>query len=140
MQLSAKTQNACLAALELALRHDSPSPVCLKTIADEQNISAQFLVQILLQLKRAGLVRSIRGAGGGYHLAMDPNEISLLQIIEAMEGTTVDRPATNTTAVAQVFFDSWASLTEENRQRLADLTLAKMCSAIGSAEADMYYI
>jgi Rrf2 family protein len=140
MQLSAKTQYACLAALELARRHENPSPVCLKTIADEQNISAQFLVQILLQLKRTGLVRSIRGAGGGYRLAMDPDEISLLQIIEAMEGTAVDRPATNATPVAQVFFNCWDSLTEENRQRLADLTLAKMCSAIESVEADMYYI
>lgn len=140
MQLSAKTQNACLAALELARRHRNPQPVCLKTIAEEHKISSQFLVQILLQLKRAGLVRSTRGSSGGYRLAADPQDISLLQIIEAMEGSSADRTTATDNPIAQVFFDSWASVAEEQRNRLADLTLEKLCASIESQETDMYYI
>ena len=140
MQLSAKTQNACLAALELARRHHNPKPVGLKTIADEHSISSQFLVQILLQLKRAGLVRSTRGSSGGYRLAADPQDISLLQIIEAMEGSSADRPALGDNPIARVFFESWASVAEEQRNRLAELTLDKLCSSIESQEPDMYYI
>lgn len=140
MQLPAKTQNACLAALELARRHRNPQPVCLKTIAEEHEISSQFLVQILLQLKRAGIVRSTRGSSGGYRLAADPQDISLLQIIEAMEGSSADRPAATDNPIARVFFDSWTSVAEEQRNRLAELTLEKLCSSIESQETDMYYI
>lgn len=140
MQLSAKTQNACLAMLELALRHSNPQPVCLKTIAAQQNISAQFLVQILLQLKRAGLVQSTRGASGGYRLAKHPSEINLLDIVTSMEGATEPVGTETANRVAQVFAASWSTLVDEHHDRLRELTLESLCSRIGSPAEAMYYI
>ncbi len=92
MQFSAKAEYACLAMLELAAQHGSPGPVRLVDLAEKHAIPQRFLVQILLQLKGAGLVHSTRGASGGYHLARPPHEISLAHILD-----TIDRadPATN---------------------------------------------
>lgn len=141
MQLSAKNQNACLAAIELAQRHSNPQPVGLKTIAKEQNISSQFLVQILLQLKRAGLVQSTRGACGGYRLAKDPSEISLLDIITAMDGAVGNDVAPNVTnPAARVFFGVWSQAIDAHRQRLAELTLDLLVANVESQAEDMYYI
>lgn len=138
--LSSKTQNACFALIELAKRHRNPSPVGLKTIAKEQQVSSQFLVQILSQLKRAGLVKSTRGSSGGYRLAIEPREISLLDILTAMEGET-DPPIDGTeTPTARVLFDVWLGLMEEQRQKLAGITLESLASRVESQSEDMYYI
>lgn len=141
MQLSSKTQNACLALLELARRHANPQPVSLKTIADEQGISSQFLVQILLQLKRAGIVRSTRGPCGGYHLAAAPRNVSLLDIVTAMEGdSSIPASYAAQNATARVLLQSWESLAAAHRQRMAEITLETLSAAIGTTESDMYYI
>ena len=93
MKLSAKTEYACLAMLQLAEEYDSGEPVQIRRIADEHGIPSRFLVQILLQLKGASLVASTRGAAGGYRLARPPREITLAEVIDVMEGD--DRPETN---------------------------------------------
>jgi Rrf2 family protein len=77
VNLSARTQYACKAVLELALHFDSGQPVQLRKIADSHAIPSRFLVQILQQLKAAGLVASVRGAAGGYRLTKPPCEMSL---------------------------------------------------------------
>ena len=64
MIVSAKTEYACIAVLELAARHGRGEPVRIRDIADAHGIPSRFLVQILLQLKTAGLVQSVRGAAG----------------------------------------------------------------------------
>src|SRR5688500_18974927 len=69
MRLSAKAQYACVAMADLACSYQDPNPVHLKHIADKHGISQRFLVQIMLQLKGAGLVDSTRGVAGGYLLA-----------------------------------------------------------------------
>lgn len=139
MQLSAKTHNACLASLELARRFEEPQPVCLKAIASEHDISPQFLVQILLQLKRGGIVKSTRGASGGYRLAAPPSQISLLDIVTAMEGTTSEL-GTSSNATAQVFIDAWTNITERQQQQLAEITLDALCNRVTAHAEDMYYI
>src|SRR5271165_4309904 len=85
MRVSAKAEYACVAMLELAANYTEPQPVRIKAIADSQGIPQRFLVQILLQLKGAGLVTSVRGAAGGYQLARPPAEISLADIINAID-------------------------------------------------------
>lgn len=85
MLFSAKAEYACLAMLELAARHGDPKPVRLADIADRHGIPQRFLVQILLQLKGAGLVASTRGAAGGYQLARPPEEITLAHILGVMD-------------------------------------------------------
>ena len=67
--ISARTEYACIAMLDLARHSEQPRPVRIRDIAERHGIPSRFLVQILLQLKAAGLVQSIRGAGGGYRLA-----------------------------------------------------------------------
>ena len=85
MLFSAKAEYACVAMLELAARYADPHPIRLADVADKHGISDRFLVQILLQLKQAGLVDSTRGASGGYTLARDPSEISLYDILRVVD-------------------------------------------------------
>ena len=72
MNISAKTQYACLAMMELAAHYGSGTPVQIGVIAERHGIPSRFLVQILLQFKGAGLVSSTRGASGGYQLIKHP--------------------------------------------------------------------
>src|SRR5262249_35695574 len=89
MRISAKAEYACVAMLELAANHGKPQPLRIKTIADYQGIPQRFLVQILLQLKTAGLVVSVRGAAGGYQLARSPESISLADVINAIDDSAL---------------------------------------------------
>jgi Rrf2 family protein len=73
--------------IELALRFDK-GPVLLKDISNSQEISLKYLSQLIIPLKIAGLIKSTRGAHGGYFLAKPPSQIKILQIIEAVEGPT----------------------------------------------------
>lgn len=86
MKVSLKTTYGIMAALELALRKGL-SPVQAKTIARRQSIPARFLEQILNALKQAGFVESFRGSQGGYFLTKHPEEISLAQLMEALDGS-----------------------------------------------------
>ncbi len=79
--ISARTEYACIAVLALAARHASGETVRIREIADPHGIPSRFLVQILLQLKGAGLVESTRGAAGGYKLAKKPEQITLGQVM-----------------------------------------------------------
>lgn len=85
MKVSRKAEYACVALLELAAHYGDAQPVRIKTIADANQIPQRFLVQILLQLKSAGLVASVRGASGGYQLARSPDKISIAQAINAID-------------------------------------------------------
>jgi Rrf2 family cysteine metabolism transcriptional repressor len=85
MLFSAKAEYACVAMLELAARHGDQKPARLADIADKHGIPPRFLVQILLDLKRAGLVGSVRGAAGGYALARAPSEITLFDILRVID-------------------------------------------------------
>ncbi len=90
MKLSAKADYACIAVLELAKNHKRDQPVSISTIAENQGISETFLVHIMKDLKEAGLVTSTRGAKGGYKLAKSPENTSVAEVIEAIEGQMID--------------------------------------------------
>src|SRR5215467_8368810 len=94
MKVSAKTEYACLAMLELAAHYGSNEPVRIRTIADEHGIPSRFLVQILLQLKGAGFVASTRGAAGGYQLVKPPEEITLGEVMAVIEGQETEVTST----------------------------------------------
>jgi Rrf2 family protein len=85
MRVSAKVDYAVRAGVELAAAADG-GPVKGERIAQSQQIPFKFLENILLELKHAGLVQSQRGAEGGYWLARSPDEISLADVIRAVEG------------------------------------------------------
>jgi Rrf2 family protein len=84
MRLSAKADYAIRAAVELAAAGDGPTKS--ERIASAQDIPAKFLENILLDLKQGGVVQSRRGAEGGYWLARPADEISLADVIRAVEG------------------------------------------------------
>ncbi len=80
-----KVTYGILTALDLALRSDT-SPVQAKVIARRQNIPVRFIEQILHSLKQGGIIESLRGPQGGYSLRRDPAQVSLADIVEAMNG------------------------------------------------------
>ena len=86
MRISAKGEYATRAILDLSIAFESEEVRTLEEISTEQSIPHPFLVQILLELKRAGLVESKRGAGGGYRLARHPRKVSLSEVIQLVDG------------------------------------------------------
>jgi Rrf2 family protein len=118
-----------MAMLDLAAHHESPQPVRLKGIAEANSIPQRFLVQILLQLKGAGLVVSIRGASGGYQLARPPGEISLAEIINAIDRHSAPPPpplAHPASAPAQAIRAVWEEVQAEEQRILEQTTLTEM--------------
>ena len=91
MKLSTKGRYGVAAMFDLAM-HYGQGPISLRSIAKRQLISEQYLEQLIGALRKAGYVKSIRGAQGGYALVKDPSKISVGDVIEAMEGpiTPVD--------------------------------------------------
>ncbi|HEY9630378.1 MAG: Rrf2 family transcriptional regulator [Oscillatoriophycideae cyanobacterium NC_groundwater_1537_Pr4_S-0.65um_50_18] len=86
MELSCKSEYALLALMELATQYSSGEPLQIRQIAAEQNIPDRYLEQLLAALRRAGIVRSQRGARGGYLLAREPWKITLLEVLSCIEG------------------------------------------------------
>ena len=85
MKLSTKGRYGLRAIVDLAM-NSKEEAVALSSIAERQNISISYLEQLIAKLRKAGLVNSIRGAQGGYVLAKDPKEISIGDILRALEG------------------------------------------------------
>lgn len=85
MKVSLRATYGIMAAVDLAL-HNGQTPVQAKSIARRQVIPARFLEQVLHSMKRAGLVTSQRGAQGGYLLSKSPTDVSLAEILEALDG------------------------------------------------------
>ncbi|MDP3947620.1 MAG: Rrf2 family transcriptional regulator, partial [bacterium] len=81
---------ACMALLDLALHHEDGAPLQIHTIAERQKIPKEFLLQILNELKRAGLVDSKRGAAGGYYLAKQPKSISVGDVLRIIDGSILE--------------------------------------------------
>jgi Rrf2 family cysteine metabolism transcriptional repressor len=85
LRLSTKGEYASRAMLEMALHFGGP-PLHIRDISKAQDIPERFLEQILLQIKRAGFLRSRKGPNGGYTLAKPPDKISVAEIIRVMDG------------------------------------------------------
>jgi Rrf2 family transcriptional regulator, cysteine metabolism repressor len=83
--LSQKSSYGLLAVFELALHH-SEGPQNSRAVAEKHGIPVTYLEQVLAQLKRGGIVQSFRGSQGGYSLGKSPREISVLNVIECLEG------------------------------------------------------
>ena len=81
MRLSAKTDYACRALLELSVHWPNEEPLQMGNIAERQNIPMKFLTQIMISLKQLGYVESIRGKNGGYLLAKQPKDINLGDLV-----------------------------------------------------------
>jgi Rrf2 family transcriptional regulator, cysteine metabolism repressor len=135
---SAKTEYACVALLELALHHNDPTPLRLKAISEKHDISHRFLVQILLQLKAAGLVASTRGASGGYHLGRKPDRITIADVVNVIDPPEPARNDDLRTSLARAVHGVWAQILSAQRKILETTTLADLVQR-SQAEYDIIY-
>ena len=142
MKISAKTEYACIAMLELADRYRSGEPVRIREIADEHGVPARFLVQILLQLKGAGFVASTRGASGGYQLVKAPDTISLGEVMSVIEGA--DEPIASSASPeslwGKVLQTAWQEVANVERRALQGITFADLVERAKRQTENMYYI
>jgi Rrf2 family protein len=144
MKVSAKTEYACIAMLELASQYGSGEPVRIRRIAERHSIPPRFLVQILLQLKGAGLVASVRGAAGGYQLIKPPQEVSLGHVMEVIDGTTDDDGKTSSASpdspAVKVLLKTWQEVSAKERQMLQSINLAELLERVKEQDEQMYHI
>lgn len=142
MNISAKTEYACIAVLELASRYDQGKPVRIREIAEANGIPSRFLVQILLQLKSAGIVGSTRGAAGGYQLVKPPGEITLAEVMAVSDGPSTD-PVTSVSqesAASRTLMASWQNVAAVEREMLEAVTFADLVERAAEQIDNMYYI
>lgn len=131
MQISAKTDYAVRALLSLASRE--PSLTKVDAVVAEQGLPRKFVEAILGELRRAGLVRSQRGADGGYGLARPAGEITLGAVIRAVDGPLAEirglRPhETEYANVAQHLPELWIAVRSALRSVLDEVTIAQLLS------------
>jgi Rrf2 family protein len=144
MKISAKTEYACIAMLELAAQYETSEPVRVRHIAERHDVPPRFLVQILLQLKGAGLVASVRGAAGGYQLIQQPKDVSLGQVMEVIEGAPNDdgpnSSASPDSPAVKVLLQAWQEVHDAQRKMLHEITLADLLERIKGQGESMYHI
>ncbi|MGI9079262.1 MAG: RrF2 family transcriptional regulator [Acidimicrobiales bacterium] len=144
MRVSTRGDYASRALLSLALHAGNGTPTSVRDIAERTGLPQPYLEQILLALKGAGLVRSKRGVGGGYVLARPPAEITLSQIVSAVDGPIVagdfGEPHQNGACDHEgqcVLLSVWADVGEHMRHHLDSFTLADMTSRVETTQARM---
>ena len=140
MQISAKTEYACIAMLDLAMRYENGEPLQLRKIAAAHDIPSGFLVQILLQLKTAGLVASTRGASGGYRLARPPEEISVWDVMCVVEGEGRSASVETRSQASSVLWETWDRASECFRQVLEATTFDVLSERFRDSAHGMYFI
>jgi Rrf2 family protein len=131
MRVSAKADYAVRAAAELAASEDGP--IKGERLADAQDIPLQFLEHILLELKHAGIVRARRGARGGYWLAREPDDVTIADIIRAVEGPIANVQSAPPESItyrgnAQHLQEVWIAVRANLRAVLETTTLADLTS------------
>jgi Rrf2 family protein len=131
MRTTAKADYAVRAAVELATSDGSPVPA--DRIAEAQNIPANFLENILLDLRRAGIVESRRGAAGGYLLAKPAKQIVVADVVRAVEGPLASVRGLSPDQLdyegsAESLRDVWVALRSAVRSVLEHVTLADIAS------------
>jgi len=137
MRVSARCDYACRALLELAQHRPNKNPLHTKDISRKQGIPVKYLVQILIQLQRMGLVVSARGKSGGYNLAKEPNKISLGEVMRHMGGPFL--PVADSAGKKKVVFAKIWNEVEDAMARVLDKItfedIAKRAKGIESAIA-----
>ncbi len=129
MKLSTKGRYAVTAMLDLAI-HEKKRPVTLADISQSQGISLSYLEQLFSRLRKSGLVRGVRGPGGGYHLAQGAAEITIAEVISAVdEKVDVTRCAGQENCLEGercLTHDLWQELSQRIYDFLNTITLADL--------------
>ena len=145
MELSCKCEYALLALMALVDHYQTGTPLQIRQIAEQQNIPDRYLEQLLCSLRRSGLVRSQRGAKGGYLLAKDPWQITVLEVLTCIEGR--DLTATNplsslSTPEKLIVHEVWQQAHAASNAVWQDCTLQDLCDRRDAHQQSnlMYYI
>jgi len=130
MKLSARGRHSVEAMFDLAI-HFGEGPILIRDIASRRHISEQYLAQLFIPLRIGGLVRSVRGANGGFVLARQPDEIRLSDVVRATEGSTapaecVDDPKVCWKGDSCITRDVWSEIKKATDSILEGVTLAEM--------------
>lgn len=144
MELSSKSEYALLALIELSRHYANKEPLQIRQIAAQQNIPDRYLEQLLATLRRAGLVRSQRGAKGGYLLANPPWQITLYDVVSCIEGFDQgkERPVKLNTPECLIVTETWQAVRQAAEDVLRQRTLQDLleqCKAKQQVDL-MYYI
>jgi len=137
MKISQKLEYACRAMAQLAKCHDGRTLTRLEEMAQREAVSANFLVQILNDLRRAGLVESRRGKAGGYLLPRSADTITLRQIVEAVDPVLLQCSVSNDGESGQAVRIAWEQISVKLHDALGQITLESLASGQG---APMFYI
>jgi Rrf2 family protein len=142
VELSCKSEYALLALLELATHYDRGEPIQIRQISTQQHIPDRYLEQLLAILRRAGLVRSQRGAKGGYLLAKEPKKISLYEVVSCLEGFDAQAQTDDPTIEATVVDELWQEACQSAHAVLQHYSLQDLCDRTkAKRQLDlMYYI
>lgn len=131
MRLTAKSEYGLLALIDLACEGES-GPVSAREIAERQGIPTKFLEQLFVALRRAGIVTARRGAKGGFVLGKEPAEITVLDIVEALEGPLAPTVCEGDLACKKspmcAAATVWGRATQALRDVLGSTTLAQLAS------------
>jgi len=137
MRISQKLEYACRALAQLAKVHDGRSLTRLEELAQREAVSGNFLVQILNDLRRGGLVESRRGKSGGYLLARRADSITLRQIVEAVDPALLQCGVSTEGESGQAVRIAWEKVSANLHEALERISLQSMVSGQG---APMFYI
>ncbi|HBU58636.1 MAG TPA: transcriptional regulator, BadM/Rrf2 family protein [Verrucomicrobiales bacterium] len=139
MRLSVKTDYAARAVLELAKQPVNGQACKVEELALASGTSANFLVQILIDLKSAQIVASARGKQGGYRLAKIPEEITLGDVWRAVDGQVLDTPALEDENCPGALQDAWGQIRDSVNRESDEINFSQLLEATGR-EKEMYYI
>jgi Rrf2 family transcriptional regulator, iron-sulfur cluster assembly transcription factor len=136
VRITTKGRYGLRAVINLAMTYHN-RPISISSIAGDENVSSEFLEQIFFKLKKAGVIRSVRGPGGGFVLNRPPNEITVLHILDAVGEI---RGLTPCTLRRQTLCDRpepcpahsiWTGLQKTMEDYLSSLTLQDICEKNG---------
>ena len=139
MKLSVKSDYAARAVLWLAQHYGDGVARRVEDLASEESIPANYLVQILIELKSKQIVKSQRGKDGGYQLARPPSDITLGDVIRCMHGQVFDSTALADSRCPPELKEAWQSLQRSLDEASNAINFQKLLD-IGSGKEKMYYI
>lgn len=139
--MQARAEYGCLAMLELARNYAHGEILQIRRIADEHSIPQPFLLQVMQDLKRSGLVVSTRGAAGGYRIARDPIDISLADILDAFEFDASSKPSEQATSpIRKKLFGLYAEADAAKRKVLAETSLDDLVESLAMEAEPTWHI
>ena len=145
VELSSRVQYALLALLELASHYPKDSPLTVSELTASGEIPERYLDQILAVLRRASIVQSVRGAKGGYLLAKEPWQITLLEVFSTLEGSgsgQTKKVSESVTIEKTAVLEIWQEARQASFAVLGKYTLQDLCEQrdLHKQTHPMYYI